>query len=311
MTEATLAKRIIAVLLLALTMMSAAACTREKPPVVEPSPTTAVALQVGTPPATVSGGVVLPTLVATAVVTPALATETPGMGIVPPALPSTSTQPIVLPTVPVSGTTGTSETQTPEAGGVTTYTIQWGDTLGKIASRFSVTSQAILAANPGLDANRINAGQVINIPAGGTVGGVTTPFTGTNPVAGVTPVPGTGPVVSGAIPGTYTVQRGDWFYAIARRFGVSVVALQAANPTMNPNHLYPGQILNIPGGGGSSEIPVPVNPGGETSGAYIVRQGDTLYSIAVRVGKSVYALQIANHLANPNFIFPGQTLVIP
>jgi LysM repeat protein len=42
-----------------------------------------------------------------------------------------------------------------------------------------------------------------------------------------------------------------------------------------------------------------------------VRYGDTLYSIAWRYGTTVWALTVANHLPNPNWIFAGQSLCIP
>ena len=50
-------------------------------------------------------------------------------------------------------------------------------------------------------------------------------------------------------PGTYTVQGGDTVYSIARKFGLSPDALEAANPTTlgyNPNYITPGMTLNIP-----------------------------------------------------------------
>jgi LysM repeat protein len=52
-----------------------------------------------------------------------------------------------------------------------------------------------------------------------------------------------------ANPGQYTVQSGDTVYAIARKFGVAVDALIAANPSTlgyNPNYITPGMVLNIP-----------------------------------------------------------------
>ncbi len=46
-----------------------------------------------------------------------------------------------------------------------TYTVRWGDTLGKIAARYGVSLSALLAANPQIwNASLIYAGQVINIP---------------------------------------------------------------------------------------------------------------------------------------------------
>ncbi len=275
-------KRFIALAAIALLAMNAAACTREKPPVVEPSPTGQLAL--GTPLPTLSGGaVVSPTPVDLGTVT-APTSETPVPGAATP-VPTAAPTMIVLETaVPTSGPPPSA------SGGATMYTVQWGDWLNKIAQKFGTTTQALMAANPGLDPNRIVPGQVLNIPAAGSA-----PTGGSSAPAGS--------------PNTYTVQRGDWFYSIARKFGVSVAALQAANPTVNPNFVYPGQVLSIPGSSGApAPAPAPSTSGGNT---YTVRAGDTLYSIAVRFGKTVYALQIANHLPNPNAIYPGQTLVIP
>jgi nucleoid-associated protein YgaU len=46
---------------------------------------------------------------------------------------------------------------------------------------------------------------------------------------------------------TYVVQPGDTLSAIARRFGVSLSALEAANPQIPDfNRIFPGQVINIP-----------------------------------------------------------------
>ena len=51
-----------------------------------------------------------------------------------------------------------------------TYVVQRGDTLGKIAARIGSSVNKILAVNPQIaNANLIYAGQVINLPAGGSV----------------------------------------------------------------------------------------------------------------------------------------------
>ncbi len=53
----------------------------------------------------------------------------------------------------------------PTYGG--TYTVQWGDTLGKIAERSGTSVNALLVVNPGIwNPSLIYTGQVINLPAG-------------------------------------------------------------------------------------------------------------------------------------------------
>ncbi|KAL8647852.1 MAG: hypothetical protein Q9226_006258 [Calogaya cf. arnoldii] len=51
---------------------------------------------------------------------------------------------------------------------------------------------------------------------------------------------------------SYTIQSGDTFWAIAQKLGVSVDALQAANPGVSPTSLQVGQTINLPGGGGNN-----------------------------------------------------------
>lgn len=52
---------------------------------------------------------------------------------------------------------------------------------------------------------------------------------------------------------SYTVARGDTLSSIARKLGVSLAALEQANPQIkNFNLIMPGQALNAPGGGGAA-----------------------------------------------------------
>lgn len=58
---------------------------------------------------------------------------------------------------------------------------------------------------------------------------------------------------------TYTVQSGDSLSAIAARYGTTLSALLAANPSItNPNVISVGQVINLPSGVTSS--PAYVNP---------------------------------------------------
>ena len=100
----------------------------------------------------------------------------------------------------------------------------------------------------------------------------------------------------------HVVQRGETLYSIARHYGSSVSAIAAANGITNVNRITVGQRLVIPTG----------SPGTTPPGSvYVVRPGDTLYSIARRLGVTVQALVNVNHIANPNRIYAGQRLIVP
>lgn len=108
----------------------------------------------------------------------------------------------------------------------------------------------------------------------------------------------------------YTVQQGDTLFSIARRFNSTVQAIAAANNIVNPNLIYPGQVLTIPDG--VPGTPPPATPPPPTgSSTYIVRPGDTLGLIALRFGVTIQALAAANNISNINVIYVGQVLTIP
>ncbi|MFQ5594244.1 MAG: LysM peptidoglycan-binding domain-containing protein [Anaerolineae bacterium] len=106
----------------------------------------------------------------------------------------------------------------------------------------------------------------------------------------------------------HVVQPGETLYSIARGYGVDVYVVASANNVVNPNLIYAGQSLVIPGGYGYAPHPYHAYDG---ASVYVVRPGDTMYSIAARYGTTVWALAQANNLSNPNWIFAGQKLVIP
>ncbi len=113
------------------------------------------------------------------------------------------------------------------------------------------------------------------------------------------------PSASGLV---HVVKYGDTLYSIARTYGTTVWAISAANGIANPNLIWVGQRLVIPTGAPPGPPPGPP-PGGGT--VYIVRHGDTLYSIARVSGTTVAAISAANGISNPNCIYAGQRLIIP
>lgn len=164
------------------------------------------------------------------------------------------------------------------------YTVVTGDSLFLIAQRFGVSLEALIAANPQIpNPDLIFPGQVICVPL------MTAP-----PMPPVPHCPGA----------AYTVVQGDTLFQIARRFGVTLEALLAANPQItNPDLIFPGQVICLP---------VAVEPHCPTGLTYMVAPGDTLFSIARRLGVSVEVLLRLNpEITDPNRIQPGQLLCVP
>ena len=94
----------------------------------------------------------------------------------------------------------------------------------------------------------------------------------------------------------YTVRPGDTLWAISRRYGTTVAAIVEANDIPDPDLIYAGQQLAIPGA---------------TERTYTVQTGDTLWAIARRYGTTVETLVRLNDIADPNLIYTGQVLRLP
>jgi LysM repeat protein len=115
-------------------------------------------------------------------------------------------------------------------------TVQWGDTLSRIAANCGTTVDAIQRANPGLGW-WVYAGQVLCIPTGYANVPVSYPTYG----------------------GTYVVQPGDTLGKLSVRLGLRLSDVLAVNPQIwNPSLIYVGQVINLPTG---VSVPPPVyNP---------------------------------------------------
>ena len=118
---------------------------------------------------------------------------------------------------------------------------------------------------------------------------------------------------------TYTVQKGDSLWKIARRNGCSLQALMEANRELlkNSDRIYPNQKLIIPTSDATPNVPLWQQPAAlPNSGAYRtykVQKGDSLWKIAHENGCSLEELVILNNISadRVKLIYPGWELLIP
>jgi LysM repeat protein len=119
-------------------------------------------------------------------------------------------------------------------GGFLNHTVVAGDTLFELAQRYSVSVEAILAANEIPNPESLNIGQVLRVPRGISSGDAAQAAPPNAPTA--VPVPYV----------EYTVQPGDILFRIAQRQGVAMEEIIAINDIPNPESLVVGQVLRIP-----------------------------------------------------------------
>lgn len=96
----------------------------------------------------------------------------------------------------------------------------------------------------------------------------------------------------------YTVKSGDTLYGLANKYNTTVDAIATLN-NLSSNNLSIGQTLKIP-----------ISTQNLTEPPYIVKPGDTLYSIARKYNTTVSELISRNNLKTSNLKI-GQELIIP
>ncbi|MBX6377261.1 MAG: LysM peptidoglycan-binding domain-containing protein [Clostridia bacterium] len=215
------------------------------------------------------------------------------------------------------------------------YAVRRGETLLRLARRFGVRRSALRAANPGVDWERLREGDLLCIPGvareicpngrlytvrrGDTLRAVAARFE--VPVEELAEANEHLPDPDLIYPGEqicvprrrrrrrcpdgilYAVRRGETFFSLARRFGITVRDIEAANPGVDPETLQEGQVVCIPG------VADDVCPDGML---YTVRRGETLAAIARRFDLDVEDLIEANdHIPDPDLIYPGEQVCVP
>ena len=157
-----------------------------------------------------------------------------------------------------------------------TYTVKSGDTLYGISNQFGVSVTELAELN-GIKGSNLQIGTVLKIPS----------KSGTNPDTMF----------------MYTVKSGDTLYSIARKYNTTANKIIELNYLKSPN-LSIGQVLRIPEMYTKEEdmiMPEFIN--------YVIKKGDTIYSIAKANNVSVDTILKDNNLEANNLTI-GKTIKI-
>ena len=162
------------------------------------------------------------------------------------------------------------------------YTIKPGDTIYSIARKYNVDVNTLMNDNA-LTSTNLKVGSNLRIR--------TNKNTIVEECFGVDYTP---PDTVSSI--TYTVKSGDNLYNIAKKYNTSTTAIINFNNLKNTN-LSIGQVLKIPSTNSNTDM------------IYIVKSGDSLYSIAKKYNTTVDKIKQKNNLKTNNLSI-GQQLII-
>jgi LysM repeat protein len=157
-----------------------------------------------------------------------------------------------------------------------------GDTLSELAERYGTTVDRLMQLNNLRSPNDVWAGSRIQVPGAG--GGSRT---------------GTG---------NYTVKAGETLSEIAVRYGTTVDRLMQLNSLRNPEDLWAGSRIQVPGAGGGSSSTASRSSG---QANYTVKSGETLSELAERYNTSVQRLVQINNLNSPDDLWAGSRIQVP
>ncbi|MGA2445036.1 MAG: LysM peptidoglycan-binding domain-containing protein [Opitutaceae bacterium] len=188
----------------------------------------------------------------------------------------------------------------------TAYTVVAGDNLWNIAKKNGTTVTELEKANKLTSNSRLSVGQKLIIP-------------GKTPAASAAAAGGADLVAAA----TYTVRPGDTLAGIARRAGTTTAELKRVND-LKSDYVRVGQELKLPSGAAPATGATVASPSAAASSAstapgkkpegsviHVVKAGETLGAIARKYQVKVSDLAVANNIADPKKIRPGQELVIP
>ncbi|MFN8483885.1 MAG: LysM peptidoglycan-binding domain-containing protein [Anaerolineae bacterium] len=121
----------------------------------------------------------------------------------------------------------------------------------------------------------------------------------------------------------HIVQRGDTLYSIAAKYGTTVAALVKTNNITNPNVIWSGITLRLPGCGATSTAPArPATPAQPAAPAQPIKSAipNGCFTCTISAGQSIawladdYGSTVAEIMARNNLtsttVYPGQRLIV-
>ncbi|MDO4740154.1 MAG: LysM peptidoglycan-binding domain-containing protein [Eubacteriales bacterium] len=179
--------------------------------------------------------------------------------------------------------------------GANAYVLRQGDTLATIAARYGVTVADIRRINPELIGDA-KPGDAICVPSLRCPNGT-----------------------------LYVVHKGDTLTAIAKKFGVTVAQMTAANPFIDPDVIAIGQVLCVPVREEEPDTPAPKpdTPSAPESGGetvlrvcidvvkYTVKSGESYSDLLVKTGLSYLLFRLFNPELKPGRLYVGQEYYAP
>lgn len=184
----------------------------------------------------------------------------------------------------------------------TTYRVKPEDTIASIAKKAHMSEEALREANQIPSGRRIKPGSLVLVSRDSGLGDAEDISSDT--------IDASFALAQDFRRVSYRVRKGDTLPRVARRLGVSAKTIATSN-RLKGSRLKVGQMLyvNVPVKTRQVASNPPVTEKTSNAKFYVVRKGDTLYSIAQRYSISVNALKSANRLSSNN-VSVGQRLTI-